>query len=306
MRIWILTDGKIGDLVQCRGVAAHLDTTNVQERVVAPTGIWAWPLPLLPVQPSDRAAREGSPIAPPYPDLVLASGRRTVPYLRAIKRASKAKIVFLKDPRWIGRSAADFIWAPVHDRLQTGATVIATHTSPHGLTRERLDAAKGAAPFDALGRDVTGIILGGDSGAVNWDEASSSALADLLAQSVTSPAAITPSRRTPDVLKDAVRTALPDAWFDEDGSGYLAILANAARIVVTGDSHNMVSEALATGAPVHVHRPPNLQFKLASFLDAMVAEGAVRDLAAPLVDFEGKRRDATAEIAAAITASLQK
>ncbi len=108
---------------------------------------------------------------------------------------------------------------------------------------------------------------------------------------------MTTSRRTPPVLRNAVRSALPEAWFDIDGSAYLAILANADRLIVTGDSHNMVSEALATGAPVYVHRPPKLQRKLHAFLDAMEQHDAIRPLTASLITFVGKRIDASAEIA---------
>jgi mitochondrial fission protein ELM1 len=305
-RIWILTDGKIGDLVQCRGVARHWSDAEIVERVVVPKEFWAWPIPLLPVAPSERPDHPGSPIAPPFPDLLIASGRRTVPYLRAVKAVNgETTIVFLKDPRGFGRRAADFIWAPVHDGLVEKANVIATHTSPHGITAERLAEAKGAAPIDALGDNITGVVLGGDSGAVKWDDAQSVAFAKLLAKACANQTvAITPSRRTPQVLRDAVTTALPHAYFDADGSQYVTLLASSGQIIVTGDSHNMVSEALATGAPVHVYRPQNLQPKLNGFLDAMEEVGAVKGLAAPLVQFSGVRIDATQEIAAAISHHL--
>lgn len=301
-----MTDGKIGDLVQCRGIARHFKTDTLTERVVAPRGLWAWPLPFIPVAPSQRPERDGSPIAPPYPQLVIASGRRTLPYLRAIKSASpETAIVYLKDPRGFGRGAADFIWAPVHDGLKAGATFIATHTSPHGLTQDRLEKAKGAPPFDKPQSNLIGIVLGGDSGAVKWNATEAETFASLVAAACSgSNVTITPSRRTPSILKDAVCAALPNAFFDEDGSLYLALLANSAKLIVTGDSHNMVSEALATGAPVHVYRPNGLQPKLHNFLDAMVEAGAIRDLAAPMIDFTGMRLDATEEIAAAISRHL--
>ena len=70
-------------------------------------------------------------------------------------------------------------------------------------------------------------------------------------------AAITPSRRTSRAVKQALAEALAADAFGSlwDGTGenpYLGILGLAERLVVTGDSISMVSEALATGRPVHV------------------------------------------------------
>ncbi len=263
--------------------------------------MWALPLPMMPVAPNERPDQTDSPIAPPYPDVVIASGRRTLPYLTTIRaRSPGTKIVFLKNPRLLGRRKADVIWAPVHDKVKPmGGRLIETHTSPHGLTMERLEAARANPPFPKPSSPVTGIVLGGNSGSVKWNAASSRDFAALLEQadSAGGSVLVTTSRRTPPVLREAVAKALPEAWFDIDGSAYLAILANADRLIVTGDSHNMVSEALATGAPVYVYRPPRLQKKLHTFLDAMEQAHAIRPLSAPLQPFTGKRIDASAEIA---------
>lgn len=70
-------------------------------------------MPRGPVDPREAPGRPGSPLRPPWPDLVVASGRRAVAYLRAVKRASGGRCftVFLKDPR-TGPGAADIVWAP--------------------------------------------------------------------------------------------------------------------------------------------------------------------------------------------------
>ena len=245
---------------------------------------------------------------PPLPDLILASGRRTIPYLKLFRKLRGAQpkplIVFLKDPR-SGRGAADFIWAPVHDGLP-GEHVLSSHTSPHGLSEELLTNAlrDAKARFSNVKSPVAGVILGGDSGAVKWDETSSQAFASTLSSLPPEETLIvTPSRRTPQVLKDAVSALKQDRdiWFwDEEGSNpYFEILAFADRLIVTGDSHNMVSECLASGKPVYVHRPPNLQKKLIAFLDVMEKMGAIR-AAGDWDEFTPVSIDATDEIAAAI------
>ena len=57
--------------------------------------------PYGPLDPKDRPGRAGSLFAPPLPHIVIACGRVTVPYMRAIKRAAGRHVftVFLQDPR---------------------------------------------------------------------------------------------------------------------------------------------------------------------------------------------------------------
>lgn len=313
--IQILTDGKIGDLVQCRGVASRLQHIvgtdgQLRETVVSPTGFWSLPVPFMPIPPGDRATVQTALNA----DLVLASGRRTLPYLRTIRRQRTGRlplIVFLKNPRW-GRGAADFVWAPVHDQL-TGDDVISTDTSPHSLTDDALQAAKIAAQerFAAMQPPFTGIILGGNSGSVKWDGNAagqlSTAMTGLLDRTGGT-ALVTPSRRTPPVLMASVREALSGRpcwiWDGKDDNPYAQILTHSDQLLVTGDSHNMVSEALASGHPVRVCRPPGLQKKLHAFLNAMEARGAIRE-AEDQEPFEPVKIDATGEIAAAIAERLK-
>jgi mitochondrial fission protein ELM1 len=306
--IWVMTDGKIGDLVQCRGVARRL-STHVEERIVAPKAPWDWFSPRGPIPPADRPTQPGSPMAGPFPALVIASGRRTVPYLRAIKRANPATFtVFLKNPR-IKDAAIDLIWAPVHDDI-SGGNVFCTDTGPHPFTQDVLDTAveRGKARFAALPAPRIGVILGGDSGAVRYDPAHAQTCATAIARGVAGhQALIVPSRRTPEALSAAVRSALPKAWY-WDGSGanpYLEVLTTADQLIVTGDSHNMVSEACLSGAPLHVFRPEKLQPKLTRFLDRMEERGALKTLLDTADAFATTRIDASQEIATEIARRYQ-
>ena len=316
LRILILTDGKIGDLIQCRGVAARLaEAQQIEERVVEPDWFHALPLPFIPVQKKDRPGQPGSPFPDTLPDLVLASGRRTIPYLRSLRQMrghnSRPLIVFLKDPR-MGRRHADFVWAPVHDQL-SGKGAISTHTSPHTLSAKALAQAAASAKTRFADRATPrfGLILGGDSGSVKWDSAMASDLVSQL-ELIPSDTGIiaTPSRRTPDVLMDAVQSFIDKRsgwlWNRSGINPYAEILSHADTLIVTGDSHNMVSECLASGRPVFVYRPKGLQPKLHRFLDAMEAQGSVRPLSGGLVDFEPTKLDATQEIAEAIGNQLNR
>ena len=67
-----------------------------------------------------------------------------------------------------------------------------------------------------------------------------------------------------------------------DGSGanpYFGMLALADAIVVTMDSVSMVSEAVATAAPVMLAALPGRSRRNRLFTDVLLAEGRVREFA---------------------------
>ena len=138
---WALTDGKAGDEAQALGVLERLGL-QPELRRVRPRAPFVWLMPWGPIDPREAPGRPGSPIAPPFPDIVFAAGRRTVPYLRRVKRASggKAFTVFVKDP-YTGAGTADVIWIPEHDRLR-GENVVVTLTPAHRLRPEVFAAAR--------------------------------------------------------------------------------------------------------------------------------------------------------------------
>ena len=237
---------------------------------------------------------------------MLASGRVTAPYLSAWRRVQPDVFtVFLQDPRWRRRDV-DLIWAPEHDALR-GENVIATLTSPHPFSPARL-AAERAAPdarIAALKAPRCAILLGGPSGSQHFTPADISGLAAAVgairAQGY-SPMA-TPSRRTPPELSAAVRAAVGDGffWEGEGANPYASILANADAILVTGDSANMVGEATATGAPVHVFAPSGgRSAKLDRAIDRLVGYGAARRWAGRIERFTYYPLDSSTEIASEI------
>uniref|UniRef100_UPI003133B082 ELM1/GtrOC1 family putative glycosyltransferase n=1 Tax=Methylobacterium sp. CB376 TaxID=3138063 RepID=UPI003133B082 len=107
------------------------------------------PPALLLARPRGPADPRDLALAPPWPDLAIAAGRRAVPVLRALRRRAGAATftVFLRDPR-TGPGAADLIWVPEHDRLR-GRNVLVTLAGPHPVSAARLAAAR-AAPDPRL------------------------------------------------------------------------------------------------------------------------------------------------------------
>ena len=127
VRVLVLGSGKAGHEVNALGVADALGAPYELRRV-DPRKPFVWMSPFGPVDPRDWAR---PPFDGPAPDIVIACGRVTAPYVRAFKRRAGARVftAFLQDPRF-ARSSVDLIWIPEHDRHR-GPNVITTLTSPH-------------------------------------------------------------------------------------------------------------------------------------------------------------------------------
>ena len=282
---WLITDGKTGMDVQVRGVADALGL-NYQSKHVTPRDPFRMLSPWGPVDPREQFGQPGSPFAPPFPAIALATGRLSIPYMRALKRRAGpgTYCVVLQDPK-TGPSTADLIWVPEHDKRR-GHNVISTMTSPHSFSAARLADLRAHPPISiaALPQPRVALILGGPSGAYTFDAASISRLASSIASLATHAGSflVTPSRRTPPELLAAIDAATclrPRILWDGTGANpYPDFLAQADLFVVTGDSVNMTGEACATGRPVYVFEPGPGSVKFALFHAALRRHGATRPL----------------------------
>lgn len=312
---WVLTDGKVGDLVQCLGVAERLGLAT-EERVVHPRApyFWlmphAWRLPWIGIDPAETPGRAGSPLQPPWPNIVIASGRRAAPYLPAIRHAAGGKTftVLLKDPR-TSPAIADFLWVPEHDRMR-GPNVLTTLISPHRITPEALTdlQANPPQPIAALPHPRVAVLIGGDSKDFRYVDADIRRFAAAIGAVAATGAGLmaTASRRTPPALAEAARRAVEASggWFwdgrNPDSAGenpYRALLANANAVIVPAESVNMVGEALATGKPVHVFRPSGGSRKIDQFLARLDGLGVTRPFSGSLESYTYPPIDATPVIA---------
>lgn len=303
----ILSDGRAGHEAQTLGVAEALGAAPDIRRV-APRAIYAALAPFAPADP-----RDGFTYAPPYPDIAIAAGRRTIPALTRLKRDSGGRTftVYLNTPA-NGPGAADLIIAPRHDCLRA-ANVFSPLTPANRITPERLAAAR-AAPdprIAVLPRPRMALIVGGDSRHGAYGAAHIAELAHIAASLLASGRGVmgTASRRTPTALRERLRRALvaPSGffWDGERENPYLSMLANADAIIVTGDSVNMVGEAIATAAPVYVVPPPGRRGKIDrgkidAYLGALRDAGAIRIWSGALADWRRTPVNATPDIASAV------
>jgi mitochondrial fission protein ELM1 len=284
-RGWIISDGKIGNDVQARGVfdALRLD---YEIKHVFPTGIWQALSPWGPVDPAERFGAPQSRFCPPWPDFAMSIGRLTTPYIRRLKQLTglATYTVILQDPR-VGAKTADLFWVPEHD-MRRGPNVITTLTAPHSFTRERLRQLRAHLPSDiaALPKPRVAVLLGGPNGYFNYTKPVLARLAAALGRLAAQGAGlmVTPSRRTPREVLGFVRDATAGTrrllW---DGSGdnpYPAFLAHADAFIVPADS--------ATGKPVYVFTPAGGSTKFARFHATLHRYGATRPLPDPFERLE--------------------
>ncbi len=283
-RAWVITDGKAGMEVQVAGVAQALET-DFEIKRVQPRGVWRLLAPWGPIDPRERFGKDGSQFAPPWPDIALATGRLSIPALRAIRKASpETYTVIIQDPR-TGANSADLIAVPAHDKL-TGGNVIHTLTAPHRFSQNRLAKLRKKMPSDiaAIPAPRVAVVLGGPNSIYAFTGEDSAQLGGALATLATLGASflITSSRRTPahalDAVLEATRNTRRIVWNGKGANPYESWLAHADMFVVTADSINMTSETCASGKPVYVFEPHGGSAKFSRFHESLRRYGATKPL----------------------------
>lgn len=283
---WILTDGAAGNERQALALAAALGlaprTIRLQLRRpldwLAPRGVLAagWGV----------RGPAGQALQPPWPALAIGCGRRAALALRALRRWSGGRsfTVQILDPR-IRSACLDLVIAPHHDRLR-GANVIGLTGSLNPVDDRWLAAGREAfAAFADLPAPRVAVLVGGPTRAQPLDTAWAGRLLDALAAwqarhggSILASV----SRRTPERLRDQLEAGLaawPGMFHAGEGTNpYAGLLGWADRIMVSPDSVNMLSEACATGRPVHTLTAAPLRGKLGRFHQDLADRGLLLPL----------------------------
>lgn len=311
---WIVTDGKAGDENQCIGVAEALGVPYSLRRIPQRGRPLHWIAPWGPLDPRDAPGREGGALAGELPDILIATGRRAVPYLCAVRRASKGRTftAFLKDPR-TGQDTADFIWVPEHDGLR-GPNVFTTLTAPHLVSKTRLKAARDTPDprLAALPRPRVAVLIGGDSRHLRYREEDMARLTAQLTELGEEGCSLmlTVSRRTPESLRHSLKRLVAEqGGFFWDGTGenpYIGMLAIADAVVVTSDSANMVGEAAASGAPLLLFELPTTYIRHRQLFAGLANIGALAPFTGRLETLHYTPLDSTPEIAQALASAFAR
>ncbi|MDD2704766.1 MAG: mitochondrial fission ELM1 family protein [Acidocella sp.] len=264
-------------LTEAAGLRAELRTLRFRapwHRISS--GLW----------PVARWAVGAEAFAGPMPGVVMGCGGAGARVAAAL-RSKDVKAVAIQHPRMDLRKF-DAILAARHDGID-GPNVIVTRTALHRVTQARLAAERmlWAEKFAAFRRPLVAVLLGGSNGRYRFEAPQAHALAaQLAAVAREAGLVITPSRRTAPEVVSILRAALEPlgAWiWDMQGENpYFGMLACADAIIATADSVSMVSEAVATSAPVYLVRLPGRSARIGAFMDALVQDGRVRDFAGRL------------------------
>lgn len=277
------------------------DTLSIEPR--AP---WRWMPPRLWSNPLQAA---GLAALPPGALAITAGGAGGA--VGAAMRRRGVRVVQVQDPR-LPLDRFDLVVVNRHDRLR-GDNVVSVRTALHRATPERLAAARlvWAPRLAALPRPLVVVLVGGSNGRHRLERPDGAALAASLALLMRRDhvgLALTPSRRTSAAVREVLGRELAPlgAWlWDMTGENpYYGLLACADAIVATVDSVSMVSEAVATTAPVLLARLPGRSRRIDGFMQSMVDEGRARGFNGRLESWDVRPLDDTQEAADAMRRRL--
>jgi mitochondrial fission protein ELM1 len=256
---WVVTEGIAGTENQCIGVAEALGIVPVVKRIKLRFP-WKQLSPWLRLGHGKALAAGSDPIAPPWPDIALVSGRKAVGVGLDIKARSGGKtlLVQIQDPKLPAR-LFDLVVAPQHDDIRAD-NVLVTTAGLHRVTPEKLVAARQdwACKLAALPAPRVAVMIGGNSRAHRMTAAAAEKLADGLQKLAAEGAGlmVTASRRTGEANAALLRAKITGKnvffWDGQGENPYFAFLALADYIIVTEDSVSMASEAISTGKPVYI------------------------------------------------------
>lgn len=265
-RVWAVTGARAGDRAQILALAGALGWP-FEEKRLAHNLMAAVPNLLQGGSRLSLKARAAESLAAPWPDLVIASGRRSAPVARWIQGRSggRARLVHIGRP-WAPLKHFDLIVSTPQYHLPEAPNVLHNALSLNRVDPGRLDAAAASwAPRLAdLPRPMIALIVGGEARPYVLDRAAAAELgraANDLAKAEGGSLLVTTSRRTrPDAVA-ALFAGLSVPCFRHDWAAggenpYLGFLALAESLIVTGDSASMLSEACATGKPLRVFGLP--------------------------------------------------
>ncbi|HOZ26812.1 MAG TPA: mitochondrial fission ELM1 family protein [Hyphomonadaceae bacterium] len=297
--VWCVADGRAGILNQTKALAAALaeperaaklahirSDAASQDVILQPQGFQLmlrpdlWPMPL-----SALPAEQRKLLTPPWPDVWIAAGRRSIPYSRVMRKLSgdKTLVVQTQDPK-VSLSSFDLVIPPEHDAV-AGTNVLSILGSPVWFSSERIGGAKQQFGhlLNAAGQKVL-VSLGGDSKTHRFTEARAAAIeADLRRLADDRKFWITVSRRTPEAIRNRFRKLATELdavfWESEQRDGpnpYVAFLSLCDAALVTEDSANMLADPAFFAKPIHVLKLEGSSPRFDRLHQGFIAAGAAR------------------------------
>ncbi len=266
--VWLLMDDRAGNRSQCLGVAEALGLRH-EIRDLDYTAAAA--LPNFVMGKTFGGLTPGTRInlVPPWPDIIIAAGRRASPVARHIRDLNDGRtfLVQIMYPGETGLEEFDLVCTPRHDSIPDGPNILQIDGAPHRVTETRLShaAEEWRDRLGSLPQPRIALIVGGSTRRKTFTSDMARELgcaANTLAKTAGGALMVTTSRRSDDTA-DALIAEIDVArdvfkWGDAGENPYLGYLALADGVIVTGDSVSMCSEACATPGPVWIYAPKKL------------------------------------------------
>jgi hypothetical protein len=255
-RVWLLLGSRRGDNNQVLALGEALGLP-FETRTMAYTRTARVRMKLLRVSVGHLRAHSRRWLQPPWPDLVIGIGRRTVPVARWIKKQSggRTRLVRLGHPR-ARNDLFDVVITTRQYPVPPGDNVLYLPLAMGRFRKPPEPTPEERAWLDALPRPHLLLSLGGTAPMWRLDLA---ALCDAAVKLVGRARAargsliVVGSPRTPaeayDVIRDAAGGHAKIAFADAHVR-YPVLLSDADEQFVTADSVSMISEAVMTGMPV--------------------------------------------------------
>jgi hypothetical protein len=356
--IWLLIDDRPGNATQVRGVAEALaeklgvafegDASPFVEKKIEYTSFAKLPnvvrgSTLIGVTKSTVTAIAGN-AKNPWPDVVIAAGRRTGPVARWIKKASRARgfktrIAQIMNPGKVGAAEFDLIAIPKHDceeplhnhknaagQKADAPNVMRMMGAPHRFSQSRLAAENEywSGIMTALPHPYIALFVGGATKSKPFPPALAADLGarvNAMARELGGAVLLTTSRRTGAEAEAALRAAITEphylyVWNQPEGTAqhgepppnpYAGYLALADVLVVTGDSVSMCSEACANPGPVYIYAPEGMVTKKHARLHRdLYAGGYARPFDGTYDSWRHEPLNAAGDVAARIAGLLSK
>jgi mitochondrial fission protein ELM1 len=270
--VWLLLGHKAGDNTQVLALARALDWPSESKHMV----YRSWELltnRLLGITLQGINRRRSSTLSPPWPDLVITSGRRNEPVARWIRKQSgnSTKLVHIGRP-WTPLETFDLIVTTPQYQLPDQRNILHNDLPLHGITREQLADSRRAwaGRFEHLPRPWIAVLVGGNSGPFVFTPNKGrhlGHLANRMAADRNGSLLVTSSARTPTemfrtFLQEIDVPAYIHQWkLGATDNPYLGYLSLADEFIVTGESMSMLAEACATGRPLYIFDPSDTDKK---------------------------------------------
>jgi uncharacterized protein len=275
-RVWALTTKKLGDNAQVLAVAdalgwphevKHLEFTGVthlHSRVFGPS---SWGL----------AADRSSPLVPPWPDLLLTIGRGSSPVALWVRERSggKTRLVQIgQGESRAGLACFDLVIGNPQCPLPARPNLVRIELPLlYGNVATTAAALAEWQPrFMSLPRPWTALLVGGSAAPLRLDAEVARRLTEevkhLMMREGGSLLVSTSPRTSPEAA-DIIEAGMPANGFFHrwvrggQSNPYPAILSLADRLIVTGDSISMLTEAVRQGKPLAIYPLPSRRKKSA-------------------------------------------